>query len=36
MNVTLTLTSAPVDTENFQRAMELLDEVAQLKVKKSQ
>jgi len=35
-NVTPALTSAPVDTESFQRAMELLDEVAQLKVKKSQ
>ena len=32
-NVTPTLTSAPVDTESFQRAMELLDEVADLKRK---
>ena len=35
-NVTPASTSAPVDTESFQRAMELLDEVAELKVKKSQ
>ena len=35
-NVTPSSTSAPVDTESFQRAMELLDEVAELKVKKSQ
>ena len=35
-NVTPSSTSAPVDTESFQRAMELLDEVAELKVKNSQ
>ena len=33
-NVTPASTSAPVDTESFQRAMELLDEVADLKRKK--
>ena len=33
-NVTPTSTSAPVDTESFQRAMELLDEVADLKRRK--
>ena len=35
-NVTPASTSAPVDTESFQRALELLDEVAELKAKKSQ
>ena len=35
-NVTPAAISAPVDTESFHRAMELLDEVAELKVKKSQ
>ena len=34
-NVTPTSTSAPVDTESFQRAMELLDEVADLKKQNS-
>ena len=33
-NVTPTSTSAPVDTESFQRAMELLDEVANNKENK--
>ena len=32
-NVTPTSISAPVDTESFQRAMDLLDEVAELKAK---
>ena len=35
-NVTPSYTSDPVDTESFQRALELLDEVAELKAKKSQ
>ena len=35
-NVTPAAISAPVDTESFQRALELLDEVAELKVKNSQ
>ena len=35
-NVTPAAISTPVDAESFQRAMELLDEVAELKVKKSQ
>ena len=34
MNVTPAFTSAPVDTESFQRAVELLDEVTDLKRQK--
>ena len=34
-NVTPAAISTPVDTESFRKALELLDEVAELKVKKS-